>query len=133
MLLKNQEQTIFKVKKIFEGCANLRKIRQKIFNKKKVYKLGIFKTKESDIFGFFFKFNNNNNYYNAKFIYNFIFTTNTNIFNYVLDDEAFVKEGSLFVKEYTTEDEILKIKMHFKFPDHIDIENSEIYFLKNLI
>ena len=126
-------RTIFKVKKIFEGCANLRKIRQKIFNKKKVYKLGIFKTKESDIFGFFFKFNNNNNYYNAKFIYNFIFTTNTNIFNYVLDDEAFVKEGSLFVKEYTTEDEILKIKMHFKFPEHIDIENSEIYFLKNLI
>ena len=85
-----------------------------------MYKLGIFKNKESDIFGFCFKPKNKN--------YDFIFTTNINIFKDVLDDDNYIKNGTLFIKEYINENEILEIKKQFTNNDIIIY--VEIYFLK---
>ena len=99
---------IFKIKKIFEGNPNLVKIKSKLFNKKNVYKLVIFQTIESDLYGFCF----DSNFKNKKSInnFNFLFTTNINIFNDIFDDNIFVNVGPFFVKEYITDNQLLKIK-----------------------
>ena len=130
-------RTIFKSKKIFEGEPKFNKISRKLFNKKKnVYRLAIFKTIESDIFGFCFKLNpfplwqvpfcpNSN--------FSFLFTSNTEILNNVWDGDIFIKDGPLFIKEYITENELFMIQNYViakkKFVDDI-INYSEIYYLK---
>ena len=118
---------IFKIKKKFEGNPNLVKIKSKLFNKKNVYKLVIFQTIESDLYGFCF----DSNFKNKKPInnFNFLFTTNTNIFNDIFDDNIFVNVGPFFVKEYITDNQLLKIKNQL-FVNNNFINYSELYFLK---
>ena len=122
-------RTIFKSKKIFEGEPGFKKISRKLFNKKNVYRLAIFNTIESDIFGFCFKLNYKKNESN----FSFLFTSNTEILNNVWDDDIFIKDGPLFIKEYITENELFMIKNYViakkKFVDDI-INYSEIYYLK---
>ena len=93
--------------------------------------MAIFKTIESDIFGFCFKRKKKTGVYD----YNFLFTSNTDIFNSVLDDDMFVKDESLFIKEYITENELLMIKDFViakkQFVDDI-INYAEIFFLKKI-
>ena len=118
---------IFKIKKIFEGNPNLVKIKSKLFNKKNVYKLVIFQTIESDLYGFCF----DSNFKNEKSInnFNFLFTTNINIFNDIFDDNIFLNVGPFFVKEYITDNQLLKIKNKL-FINNNFINYSELYFLK---
>ena len=121
---------IFKIKKKFEGNPNLVKIKSKLFNKKNVYKLVIFQTIESDLYGFCF----DSNFKNKKPInnFNFLFTTNTNIFNDIFDDNIFVNVGPFFVKEYITDNQLLKIKNKL-FINNNFINYSELYFLKKFL
>ena len=121
---------IFKIKKIFEGNPNLVKIKSKLFNKKNVYKLVIFQTIESDLYGFCF----DSNFKNKMPINNFyfLFTTNTNIFNDIFDDNIFVNVGPFFVKEYITDNQLLKIKNKL-FVNNNFINYSELYFLKKFL
>ena len=121
---------IFKIKKKFEGNPNLVKIKSKLFNKKNVYKLVIFQTIESDLYGFCF----DSNFKNKMPINNFyfLFTTNTNIFNDIFDDNIFVNVGPFFVKEYITDNQLLKIKNKL-FVNNNFINYSELYFLKKFL
>ena len=121
---------IFKIKKKFEGNPNLVKIKSKLFNKKNVYKLVIFQTIESDLYGFCF----DSNFKNKKPInnFNFLFTTNTNIYNDIFDDNIFVNVGPFFVKEYITDNQLLKIKNQL-FVNNNFINYSELYFLKKFL
>ena len=121
---------IFKIKKIFEGNPNLVKIKSKLFNKKNVYKLVIFQTIESDLYGFCFDSNFKNKMPINNF--NFLFTTNTNIFNDIFDDNIFVNVGPFFVKEYITDNQLLKIKNKL-FINNNFINYSELYFLKKFL
>ena len=65
-------------------------------------------------------------------IFNFLFTTNINIFNDIFDDNIFVNVGPFFVKEYITDNQLLKIKNKL-FVNNNFINYSELYFLKKFL
>ena len=65
-------------------------------------------------------------------IFNFLFTTNINIFNDIFDDNIFVNVGPFFVKEYITDNQLLKIKNKL-FINNNFINYSELYFLKKFL
>ena len=65
-------------------------------------------------------------------IFNFLFTTNINIFNDIFDDNIFVNVGPFFVKEYITDNQLLKIKNQL-FVNNNFINYSELYFLKKFL
>ena len=127
-------RTIFKFKKIYEGNPNWAKIRQKLFNKKNVYKIAIFKTVGSDIFGFCFKPNYKKNASNSN--YSFLFTSYKDIF--YLDYDIYEEDGTFFIKEYLTDYELISIKdrvllLEKQFVDKYIINYYELFFLKKFL
>ena len=123
---------IFRIHKIFDESINdinLKKFRKKLM-KKKANKLIIFKTKKSDIFGFFHiftKFHANNN---------FIFSNNINIINNKLFyDYIHIEHGSLYIKNYVSNIHLINYinKLILKKNDSYLVDYAEIYYLKELV
>ena len=93
---------LYHINKIFEGSP------KDICNIKKkfIYRLAIFKTIKSDIFGFFTRLTHEKIYFYENF---FIFTNNISILSNLFDDNDFKKDGPFFINKSSKNNDYIEI------------------------